>query len=57
MLKNEQGLDINLFAGAVRLRKRLDKKGLSEEQLNSRKTLIPIALGIISVCRTCRYNK
>jgi hypothetical protein len=41
-------LDINLFAGAVRLRKRLEKKGLSEEQLNSRKTLIPIALGIIS---------
>jgi hypothetical protein len=35
MLKNEQGLDINLFAGAVRLRKMLEKKGLSEEQIES----------------------
>jgi 5'(3')-deoxyribonucleotidase len=35
MLKNEQGLDINLFAGAVRLRKTLEKKGLSEEQIES----------------------
>jgi hypothetical protein len=28
-------LDINLFADAVRLRKRLEKKGLSEEQIES----------------------
>jgi 5'(3')-deoxyribonucleotidase len=35
MLKNEQGLDINLFAGAVRLRKTLEKKGLSEELIES----------------------
>jgi hypothetical protein len=35
MLKIEGNLDVNLFASAVRLRKILEKKGLTEQQIES----------------------